>query len=146
MKVKFIKEHELGSNTFVVGKSYEVVNSLAEQWIEEGVCEVDNSVPLPQEEESTEEESTEEVETEVEESTEEEPEPDKPQRRRRRPRLDRCGFWQKKNHQGPALQRPGMAQRCRGYAAVVVRGTGLRIARTEQRDPGSYCTGIPGLG
>lgn len=55
MKVKFIKEHELGSNTFNVGSSYEIVNSLAELWIEEGFCELDNSVPLPKETEETEE-------------------------------------------------------------------------------------------
>ena len=83
MKVKFIKEHELGSNTFKVGKSYEVINSLAESWIEQGICEEDNSVPLPQVDE---EETTEEEVVEVAEATEAEPEPEeaKPQRRRRR--------------------------------------------------------------
>ncbi len=56
MKVKFLKSHELGSNQFEVGESYEVINSLAESWINDGICEQDNSVPLPKETEEIDEE------------------------------------------------------------------------------------------
>lgn len=67
MKITFIKKHEFGSNKFKVGKSYEVVNSLAELWIEEGYCEAGSNLPK-------ETEATEETITEIDESVEVEPE------------------------------------------------------------------------
>ena len=46
MKVTFLKDHEIGSNTLTKGQSCHIITSIAEELIEEGICEENKSVTL----------------------------------------------------------------------------------------------------
>lgn len=46
MKVTFLKTHKMGSNSFKKGDKALIITSIAEELIEEGVCEENKSVTL----------------------------------------------------------------------------------------------------
>jgi len=46
MKVIFLKDHEMGSNSFKKGQPALIITSIAKELIEEGVCEENKSVTL----------------------------------------------------------------------------------------------------
>jgi len=46
MKVTFLKDHSMGSNSFTKGQAALIITSIAEELIEEGICEENKSVTL----------------------------------------------------------------------------------------------------
>lgn len=46
MKVRFLKAHKMGSNSFKKDDTALLIPSIAEQLIEKGICEANNSVTL----------------------------------------------------------------------------------------------------
>lgn len=46
MNVTFLKDHQMGSNSFIKDQTAVIITSLAEQLVKDGVCEENNSVTL----------------------------------------------------------------------------------------------------